>query len=75
MYDKYHSHGLEILAFPCNQFGGEEAGTAAEIRSFAREKLNARFRIMSKVDVSPFTVVLMMGVPARAGPVATCSNA
>lgn len=52
LHDKYHSHGLEILAFPCNQFGGEEAGTATEIRRFARDELHARFRIMSKVDVN-----------------------
>lgn len=59
LYDKYHSHGLEILAFPCNQFGGEESGSAAEIRSFARDTLHARFRIMAKVDVNgPQTVPL-----------------
>ena len=32
MYEKYKDKGLEILAFPCNQFGGQESGTNEEIK-------------------------------------------
>lgn len=31
VYDKYKEQGLEILGFPCNQFGGQEPGTEADI--------------------------------------------
>ena len=34
IYDKYHGRGLEILAFPSNQFGEQEPGTDSEIQSF-----------------------------------------
>ncbi|HCX52218.1 MAG TPA: glutathione peroxidase, partial [Bacillus sp. (in: Bacteria)] len=34
VYDKYKDQGLEILGFPCNQFGGQEPGTEADITSF-----------------------------------------
>ena len=38
-------------AFPCNQFGNQEPGPVAEIKSFARER-GARFLIMDKIDVN-----------------------
>merc|ERR1711871_1234151 len=50
-YSKYSSEGLEILAFPCNQFGGQEPGSDAEVLKFAERK-GAKFPIMSKVDVN-----------------------
>src|SRR5262252_2033865 len=34
LYEKLHSRGLEVLGFPCNQFGAQEPGTAEEIESF-----------------------------------------
>jgi len=43
--------GFEVLAFPCNQFGGQEAGTAQDIRSFA-DNYGAQFKIMGKIDVN-----------------------
>ncbi len=39
MYEKYKDKGLEILAFPCNQFGGQESGTNEEIRNFCDSKI------------------------------------
>lgn len=36
LYSKYKDRGLEILGFPCNQFGSQEPGTNEEIKSFAR---------------------------------------
>ena len=38
LYEKYSGQGLEILAFPCNQFGGQEPGTALEVEAFVRSR-------------------------------------
>lgn len=52
LYDKYGSDGLEILAFPSNQFGGQEPGTEATIKDFVNSRYGVTFRMMSKVDVN-----------------------
>ena len=52
LYNEYNSHGLEILAFPCNQFGAQEPGTNDEIKSFCSEKYNVTFPIFNKIDVN-----------------------
>ncbi|XP_059473065.1 uncharacterized protein LOC132195231 isoform X2 [Neocloeon triangulifer] len=50
--EKYHeSKGLRILAFPCNQFGGQEPGSSEDIVCFAM-KNNANFDLFEKVDVN-----------------------
>lgn len=41
-----------MLAFPCNQFGGQEPGTNAEILEFATSKFDANFPMFSKIDVN-----------------------
>jgi len=51
MYNKYNDQGLEILAFPCNQFGGQEPGSDADVKRFA-EGYGAKFPIFSKIDVN-----------------------
>ncbi|EEB16263.1 phospholipid hydroperoxide glutathione peroxidase, putative [Pediculus humanus corporis] len=52
LHDKFHdSKGLRILAFPCNQFGGQEPGTDEEIVCFAKKK-NAHFDFFSKIKVN-----------------------
>ncbi|KZV90548.1 glutathione peroxidase [Exidia glandulosa HHB12029] len=52
LYDKYHDKGLEILGFPCNQFGGQEPGTDAEIAEFCDLNYKVSFPLMKKVDVN-----------------------
>ena len=52
LYNKYNSQGLEILAFPCNQFGAQEPGTNDEIKLFCTEKYNVTFPIFNKIDVN-----------------------
>lgn len=52
LYEKYKDHGLEILGFPCNQFGGQEPGKDEEIQSFCTGRFGVRFPIFSKVDVN-----------------------
>lgn len=41
--------GFEILAFPCNQFGGQEPGSNPEIKQFACTRFKAEFPIFDKV--------------------------
>mmetsp|Transcript_660 Transcript_660/g.1349 ORF Transcript_660/g.1349 Transcript_660/m.1349 type:complete len:119 (+) Transcript_660:504-860(+) len=50
---QYSGAGLEILAFPCNQFGGQEPGSAAEIKDFATGKCpDAPVTLFAKIDVN-----------------------
>lgn len=51
LYNTHKSNGLEILAFPCNQFGAQEPGSDAEIKAFA-DKYGVTFPMFSKVDVN-----------------------
>lgn len=52
LYDKYRDQGFEILAFPCNQFGGQEPGTNEEIEAFCRQTYSVRFPVFAKVEVN-----------------------
>ncbi|CAN1341835.1 Putative glutathione peroxidase 7, chloroplastic [Linum perenne] len=45
VYEKYKTQGFEILAFPCNQFGGQEPGSNPEIKQFACTRFKAEFPI------------------------------
>ncbi len=49
---KYSEQGLAILGFPCNQFGRQEPGTAAEIERFCRVNFGVKFDIFAKVEVN-----------------------
>jgi glutathione peroxidase len=52
LYVKYHSQGLEILAFPCNQFGGQEPGTPQQIEAFCSTRFGVTFPVFQKTDVN-----------------------
>lgn len=52
LWRKYREQGFEILAFPCNQFGGQEPGTAEEIESFCKVNFGVSFPLMAKIDVN-----------------------
>ncbi|GAB2296869.1 Probable phospholipid hydroperoxide glutathione peroxidase [Dionaea muscipula] len=52
LYSKYKDQGLEILAFPCNQFAGQEPGTNEQIVEFACTRFKAEFPIFHKVNVN-----------------------
>ncbi len=52
LYQKYNDKGLVILGFPCNQFNGQEPGTAEEIRQFCTSKYNVTFPLMAKIEVN-----------------------
>ncbi|HIF9101538.1 TPA: glutathione peroxidase [Photobacterium damselae] len=51
LYDKYHQQGLTILAFPCNQFGGQEPGDAIAIGAFCQKNYGVTFPVFSRIDV------------------------
>ena len=52
LYKEYHDKGLEILDFPCNQFGKQAPGTDDEIHEFCQFKYNTSFDQFSKIDVN-----------------------
>jgi glutathione peroxidase len=52
VYEKYKDKGFVVLGFPCNQFGGQEPGTDAEIKEFCSSKYNVTFPLFDKIDVN-----------------------
>ena len=52
LYAKYRDKGLEILDFPCNQFGEQAPGSMEEIEKFRSLKYNVTFPLFGKVDVN-----------------------
>ncbi len=52
LYRDYRDKGLEILAFPCNQFGGQEPGSAEEISGFCEANYGISFPLFAKIDVN-----------------------
>jgi len=52
LYEKYHDNGLEILDFPCDQFGHQAPGTDDEIHEFCTMKYNTKFEQFSKIEVN-----------------------
>ncbi len=52
LYQKYKEQGFVILAFPCNQFMGQEPGDNEEIQSFCKLHYGVTFPVMAKVDVN-----------------------
>lgn len=51
IYIKYNPKGFEILAFPCNDFGGQEPGTNEQIQNFCSSKYNVTFKLFDKIKV------------------------
>ena len=52
LYKKLHGKGLEILGFPCNQFGAQEPGSEAEIEQFCEVNYGVTFPMFAKIDVN-----------------------
>jgi glutathione peroxidase len=51
LHKKYESRGFSVLGFPCNDFGGQEPGTAEEIKTFCTTKYNVTFPLFEKLHV------------------------
>ena len=52
LWRKHGARGFEVIGFPCNQFGGQEPGGAAEIAGFCSLNYDVSFPIMAKVEVN-----------------------
>ncbi len=52
LHEKYAGQGLAILGFPCNQFLGQEPGSAEEIQAFCRKNYGVTFDMFAKVEVN-----------------------
>ena len=52
LHTRYSAQGLVILGFPCNQFGGQDAGSNDDIATFCQRNYGVDFRMMAKVDVN-----------------------
>ena len=52
LYEKMHARGLEVLGFPCNQFGAQEPGSENEIASFCEVNYGVTFPLFAKIDVN-----------------------
>ena len=74
IYEAYNSQGFEILAFPCNDFGGQEPGTNEEIQHFCSSKYGVTFKLFDKIkvlgeDKSPLYARLINNPVTEAGDV------
>ena len=52
LYRDTRDRGLRVLGFPCNQFGGQEPGTDAEIQEFCSSNYSVTFPVFGKIDVN-----------------------
>jgi glutathione peroxidase len=52
LHRRYGNRGFEVLGFPCNQFGAQEPGDAAEIANFCSLTYDVTFPVFGKVDVN-----------------------
>ncbi|MFM2479413.1 glutathione peroxidase [Celerinatantimonas sp. MCCC 1A17872] len=70
LYEARKGEGLEILGFPCNQFGAQEPGQEAEIKSFCTKNYGVTFSMFSKLEVNgpdrhPLYQALYSAIPER----------
>jgi glutathione peroxidase len=52
LHENWHEKGLEIIAFPCDQFAHQEPGTDEEIQQFCQMNYGVTFPVMSKIEVN-----------------------
>jgi glutathione peroxidase len=71
LYLKYKDKGLVVLAFPSNDFGGQEPGTNAEIKTFCELKYKTTFPLFEKIDVKGDSAAplykYLTGLPGKQG--------
>jgi len=70
LYQAEKDNGLEILGFPCNQFGAQEPGQEADIQSFCTMRFGVTFPLFSKIEVNgegrhPLYKALFSALPER----------
>ncbi|MEX2492377.1 MAG: glutathione peroxidase [Nitrospirales bacterium] len=52
LYNQYHAQGLEVLGFPCNQFGSQDPGSHEEIQQFCQATYGVSFPMFGKIEVN-----------------------
>jgi glutathione peroxidase len=52
LYAKFHTQGLEVLGFPCDQFGHQEPGDESEIKTFCSTRYDVTFPLFAKIEVN-----------------------
>ncbi|MFC4852020.1 glutathione peroxidase [Actinophytocola glycyrrhizae] len=52
LHERYADQGLSVVGFPCDQFGGQEPGSAEEIRTFCATNYGVTFPMMAKTEVN-----------------------
>ena len=52
LHERYGDRGFSVVGFPCNQFGGQEPGTAGEIREFCSATYGVSFPLFEKIEVN-----------------------
>ena len=72
LHRRYVDRGLVVLGFPCNQFGAQEPGDAAEIATFCSTSYDVTFPVLAKVDVNgaaadPLFAALKVAAPGLLG--------
>ena len=72
LYRRYGARGFTVLAFPCNQFGAQEPGDAAEIANFCSLRYDVTFPVFAKVEVNgpaaePLFTTLKAAAPGLLG--------
>ncbi len=73
LYRDDKDHGLQILGFPCNQFGAQEPGSNADIQQFCSTTYDVTFPVFGKIDVNgaaaaPLYAYLRAEAPGEFGP-------
>ncbi len=68
LYEKLHPRGLEILGFPCNQFGAQEPGSEKEIAQFCELNYGVTFPLFAKIDVNGAATVPLYQYLKKAQP-------
>lgn len=72
LYRTYSTKGFQLLAFPCNQFGGQEPGSDEQIQEFCKLNYDVTFPVLSKIqvngpDADPVFVYLKKQAPGLLG--------
>ncbi len=52
LFERYGERGFTVVGFPCNQFGAQEPGSAAQIQSFCTKNYGVTFPLMEKIEVN-----------------------